>query len=96
MSVAIGRCIDDDLDAFALALGQSGIVRLARRAVDGAEIDRRIGWRAPPCNLAEFARVIGRKENIMMAERKAFGGGMGIPHQRRERAFGRRDGGHRA
>lgn len=60
MGVAIGRGIDDDLEAFGRA-GQLVVCCFTERrvAIHRADIDGGIGWRNSACDVAEFARVIG-------------------------------------
>lgn len=82
MGVAIGRRIGDDLDAFAFPGGPGRIVLLARGTINCTQIDRWISRRTAPCNIAEFAGIIGREKDIVMGQIKPRCRGMGIPHQR--------------
>lgn len=60
MGVAIGRGIDDDLEAFGRAGQLAACCFTERRvAILCADIDGGIGRRSACCDIAEFARVIG-------------------------------------
>ena len=84
MGVAVGRRIDDDLQAFGCVL--VAVVE----AVLSADIGCGLGGKLAAPERIEFGAVVVRKEHVVVREREAIGFDIAKERHRRERTCHRR------